>query len=109
MLATIFVNKPFSKNKLFQVCVCLVLLLFSSNFTSYNILIPFRSTLRHLVFGLLAGFFLLLGLVQDFDYLLYGASTGSHVSTIGSLKRCSISNITLTKFRVMLPFYLICR
>ena len=43
----------------------------------HNILISLRATLRHVVFGLPAGFFLPVGLVQDFDYFLSRASTGS--------------------------------
>ena len=73
ILPTIFVHKHFSQNKVFQVCLCLVLLLLfccfskgsitaSSNFTTLRMLILFRVTISHV------GFFLPVGFFQHFDY-----------------------------------------
>ena len=70
------------------------------------LLIPFRVTFSHFVFGLPAAFFLPVGFAQDFDYFPLRATTSSYLSS-RSHKRCSISNM-VTNFHFVLPFYLIC-
>ena len=60
--------------------------------TTLWLLISFRVTLSHFVFGLPAVFFLPVGFAQDFDYFPLRVTTSSYLSSRGH-KRCSISNM----------------